>query len=543
VVVAAQAASQLVTLAVLAVLYRRVGVESFGLLGMVTPLLVLVRVFVSSGLDVAAVQRAELSDRQVSALFWINQGLGLAMAALVAAAAPLLVWFYGKDLLLPLTLALAGTSIVHALGMQHQALMQRRLRLGRLALIRLAALSLGGVAGIVAALAGWGVWALVAQQYVELASLAALAWWAEPWRPGLAYGRLRTPHAPREGVRHAERDACDAGPLVRFGGFYTLSSLMFYLVGNVDRILIGYVLGAKALGLYGQARNLMMKPVGIVLTPLTGIMLPALSRAAHDRGLYVRLLLGFSRFIALTMLPAAVGLAIVAPEAMRVLGGPQWTDAGPVLAILALALLVQGFFDALGSVLASAGRADRLAYASIVIAIVLSASFATGLTLGRRTGEPPQDGEETRVDSDVGRIGNPSSKGTGLSDGLPIRPTGKPTRNILPALQGVALGYSASMLLLVFPCYLIFALRTVGVAPRDWLGQLFPAAPAAGLMGLVVAACHGLLGIVWRLSDPALLAVEVLVGATVYLCLVRRDIAWLLRQGLPSRSPKDGQVR
>ena len=509
-VVAAQAASQLVTLAVLAVLYRRLGVESFGLLGMVTPLLVLVRVFVSSGLDVATIQKADLSDRQVSALFWINQGLGLAMAALIAAAAPLLVWFYGLATLLPLTLALAGTSIVHALGTQHQALLQRRLRLGRLALIRLGALSAGGMAGIVAALAGRGVWALVIQQYVELGSLAALAWWAEPWRPGLAH---RTPHAPREGVRHAERDEYDdsrhaerdeydgsrhaerderAGGLVRFGGYYTLSSLMFYLVGNVDRILVGYTLGEKGLGLYSQARNLMMKPVGVVLTPLTGIMLPALSRAAHNHGLYVRLLLGFCRFIALTMLPAAVGLAIVAPEAMRVLGGRQWAAAGPVLAILALAILVQGFFDALGSVFASAGRTDRLAYASMVIAVVLSASFALGLALGH---------------GEAGR------------------------------LQGVALGYSASMLLLVFPCYLAFALRTVGVAFRDWLAQLLPAAPAAGLMGLVVALCHGLLGSVWRLSDPALLAVEVLAGVTVYLLLVRREIAWLLRQGLPNGTP------
>jgi PST family polysaccharide transporter len=476
VVVAAQAASQLVTLAVLAVLYRRLGVESFGLLGMVTPLLVLVRIFVASGLDVAAIQRPGLSDQQVSALFWINQGLGLAMAAAIAAAAPLLVWFYGKNQLLSLTLALAGTSMVNALGMQHQALLQRRLLLGRLALIRLAALSLGGVAGILAALANGGVWALVAQQYVELGSLAALAWWAEPWRPRLTLGS-------------------SAGGLVRFGGYYTLSSLMFYLVGNVDRILVGYTLGAGYLGLYGQARNLMMKPVGIVLTPLTSIMLPALSRAAHDHRLYVRLFLGFSRFIALTMLPAGVGLAIVAPEAMRVLGGQPWAAAGPVLRILALALLVQGFFDALGSVFASVGRSDRLAYASIVIALVLSASFALGLTLGGRRGEP---------------------------------------------LRGVALGYSISMVLLVFPGYLAFALRTVDVAFRDWLGQLVPAAPAAGVMGLVVALCHRLLGSVWPLPAPMLLAVEILVGVLVYSLLARRDIAWLLRQGLPGHSPKEG---
>jgi PST family polysaccharide transporter len=205
--------------------------------------------------------------------------------------------------------------------------------------------------------------------------------------------------------------------------------------------------------------------------------------------------LGFSRFIALTMLPAGVGLAIVAPEAMRVLGGQPWAAAGPVLRILALALLVQGFFDALGSVFASVGRSDRLAYASIVIALVLSASFALGLTLGGRRGEP---------------------------------------------LRGVALGYSISMVLLVFPGYLAFALRTVDVAFRDWLGQLVPAAPAAGVMGLVVALCHRLLGSVWPLPAPMLLAVEILVGVLVYSLLARRDIAWLLRQGLPGHSPKEG---
>jgi hypothetical protein len=60
-------------------------------------------------------------------------------------------------------------------------------------------------------------------------------------------------------------------------------------------------------------------------------------------------------------------------------------------------------------------------------------------------------------------------------------------------------------------------------------------------MGLVVALCHGLLGSVWLLPAPMLLAVEILVGVLVYLLLARRDIAWLLRQGLPGPPPKEGR--
>ncbi len=464
VVIGAQVVSQVVSLGVLAVLYRSLGPEPYGLLGMVVPLLLLVRIFITAGLDVATVQQAELDDRQVSALFWLNQGLGLAMAAVTVLAAPLLAWLYGVEELTLLTAALAGTSVATALSTQHQALLQRKLRLGALAIVRLAALALGGVAAIAAALAGWGVWALVVQQYVELAALALLAWLVEPWRPQLT---IRI-----EPIKK----------LLHFGGHYTLSSLMFYLTANADKVLVGAVLGPRALGLYSQAFGLMMKPVHVVITPLTGVMLPGLSRAAADRHQYGELMLGFFRFISLIMLPTGVGLAIVASEAMRVLGGPQWAEAGPLLAILSIAILVQGFFNALGSVLASAGRADRLFQGSAAVAIVLSAAFVVGLKLGQIWGRP---------------------------------------------LEGVALSYSLTMLLVIFPPYLLFCLRTVGVSARRWLDQLRTSAPASLAMGLIVYACHYFFPA--EAPDALLLGVEVLVGVLVYAVLTRREIGHFLR--------------
>ncbi len=470
-VIAAQIASQLVSLGVLAVLYRVLGLEPYGLLGMVLPLLLLLRILIVSGLDVATIQQAELSDEQVSALFWLNQALGLTMAAVTAAMAPVLVWFYGVSELGWLTVALAGTSVAAALSTQHQALLRRKLRLGTLAVVRLAALAAGGVAGVAAAWTGWGVWALVAQQYVEFLTLIVLTWSLEPWRPGFS---LRGVGARR---------------LVRFGGHCTISSVMFFLVANADKVLVGYALGTVSLALYGQAFSLMMKPVNVVLTPLTGIMLAVLSRAAGDRRQYAELMLGFFRFIALIMLPSAVGLAIVAPEAMRVLGGDKWAAAGPILAVLAVAILVQGFVNALGSVFASAGRADRLSLASAVIAVVLCTAFLLGLHLGRLAGRP---------------------------------------------VLGVALSYTVTMVVVVFPPYLWLALRTTGVRCADWLSQLRTAACGAAAMGLIVAACHWILGHLLGTPDLVLLAVEILVGVLTYAIFTWRDIRWFIRQGLGS---------
>ena len=473
-VIGAQIASQVVSLGVLAVLYRLLGLEPYGLFGMVLPLLVLVEILIASGLDVATVQDAELSHEQVSALFWVNQLLGLAMAGVTAACAPVLVWFYGlrgHDVtgLGWVTVALAGTTVAAALGMQHQALLRRKLRLGTLAWARLAAQAAAGVAAIAAAMAGWGVWALVVQRYVDLLATAALVWSLESWRPGF--------HLRRTGSMH----------LVRFGGHCTVASLMFYLVINADKVLVGFALGPAALALYGQAFNLMLKPVNVVLLPLTGVMLAVLSRAAPDRRQYGELLLGFFRFIGLVMLPSAVGLAIVAGEAWRVLGGDDWAAAGPILSVLAAAILVQGFVSAMGSVFASAGRADLNSRASVGIAAALCTAFVVGLWLGRLAGQP---------------------------------------------VLGVAASYSLTLILVVFPPYLWLGLRTVGLRCTDWLAQLRTAARATLAMSLVVLACRWVLTVLVPVPDLVLLLVEVVVGVACYAAFARREIGWFARQAL-----------
>jgi O-antigen/teichoic acid export membrane protein len=468
-VIAAQVASQLVSLAVLAILARRLGPEPYGLLGMVMPVLLLVRILVTSGLDMVTIQQSEVTDRQVSALFWVNQALGMAMALATAASAPLLVWFFENEELGWLTVALAGTSVAFVLGVQHQALLQRKLRLGTLAGLRLAALTLGGVAAVTLGLFGYGVWALVVQQYVEYVALAALLWTAEPWRPGF--------HFRRTGSR----------PLVRFGGQCTVSHLMLYLVTNVDKVLVGRLFGTVPLALYGQAFNLVMKPVHVLITPLTGLMFPTLSRAASNPGQFAKLLLGFFRFILLAMLPMGVGLAIVGPEAMRVLAGPKWADAGPILAMLAVVVPVQGCYNALAYVFAAAGRTGRLSLASVASAIVLCAAYSLGLYLGWLAGEP---------------------------------------------LWGIALGYTVGLTLIVFPPYLGFALATVKVPCREWLSQLHPTGAATLAMAALVAASHWILGHMLAWPDLPLLAVEILVGVASYVLFARRAILWFVREGL-----------
>ncbi len=474
-IAATQIAGQVVSLAVLAVLLRLLGPDPFGLVAMLLPLLVLSRTVTALGLNVATVQRETLSREEASALLWITVGVGAAVTGLLFAMASPVAWFYGHAELRSVTTALAGTSLVFALGVQQQAWLERHLRLTSLALTRLAAQSLSGALAIGYAVSRGaenhygGVWTLVLQQYAELTILAVAAWALEPWRPNAPWRRVAV------------------GDMLRFGRQYTISGMFFTLGQHLDKILIGVLLGERALGLYSQAFNIMMKPVAVMSTAITGVMLPALSRARADHAAYQELLLAFNRLVAIVLFPVGVGLMIVGPQVMTLLGGSQWQAAGPLLAALAAVILVQGFINIAGSAFASVGQSQRLMRG----AMLLTLGSLVGLLLGLAVGAA---------------MGN--------------------------RLMGVTLGYALTLVCVLFLPYQSYCLHTVGVALGDWRRAVWPAAISAALMGLVVLTAQFALIAATSIGDTTRLAVLVPLGAACYTWLARDEVRWLVNRWL-----------
>jgi O-antigen/teichoic acid export membrane protein len=461
----AQLLSHLVSLVVLASLYHLIVPVDFGLIGMALPVVMFLRIFTSLGMNIATVQSRTLTPALVSTLFWLHLAFGIAMSLVAIVIAPAVAWFYAEPAVALLTVALAGTSIVSALGLQHIALLERNLRLGSAAACRLIGQFAGGVLAISMALAGFGVWALVAQQYVELMALAAVAWYLEPWRP------LR----PRSGepVRGT----------LHLGGYFTATQIVFHLLANVDKILVGFLLGARALGFYSQAFTVMMKPVVVLTTPLTSVILPALSRSAHDHEHYGQIVLAFQRLLAVASFPAAVGMMLVARDAMLVLGGPEWNEAGRLLTVLAAAILAQAFINMAGSIFISSGRWRAMFVASVAMLLILSAGLLVGFDAGRRHGDP---------------------------------------------MLGVACGYSLTTCVALFLPFMAYCLRLAGVSLTLWARQLArPAVAALGMGGAVYAARSALVQASW-LPPLGLLVVQIVVGVGVYAALAWREIHWCL---------------
>ena len=101
---AARIVAQVTTFAVrigsLMILARLLGPKDFGLVGMVTAFTGILNLFRDFGLSTATVQRANVTDEQLSTLFWINSLVGVVLGVVAVALAPALALFYHEPRLL-----------------------------------------------------------------------------------------------------------------------------------------------------------------------------------------------------------------------------------------------------------------------------------------------------------------------------------------------------------------------------------------------------------------------------------------------------------
>ena len=345
----------------LMVLARLLLKEDFGLVSMVTAFTGILGLLRDS-LSIATVQRATITQTQMSTLFWINLGAGGLLALMAAAAAPVIVVFYGESRLLWMTVAIATVLALNGAAAQHRAMLQRSMRFGTLAAIDIVAQVCGIGVGVGMALAGWGYWALVAMAITNPVVSGVGVWTAAGWVPG----------RPR---REPEMRS-----MLAFGGAVTANNVLGYVAFNLDKVLIGRVWGAEILGLYTRAYQLINLSNESLLSTIGSVAFPALSRLQHDLPrLRTYFLRGYGLFLSLVV-PVTVACALFAEDIVLVLLGPKWREAARMFRLLAPTILAVGCINPFAWLLLASDQAGRcVRIASVVTtALILGYFFAIG---------------------------------------------------------------------------------------------------------------------------------------------------------------------
>jgi PST family polysaccharide transporter len=361
---AAQIANFVVRIGALMALARILEPSEFGLVAMVGAVTGVFNLLRDAGLSMATIQSAEITDEQLSTLFWINVLLGVLLTLASAAIAPALAAFYREPRLVWVTVALGTGFLVNGLGVQHSALLQRHMRFGTVALVETTSLLLSTAVGIGMALGGQGYWALVGMAMVAPLVSTVGFWIAAAWVPGRP-GR-------RVGV----------GSMIRFGGTITLNSLLMYVAYNLDKVLLGRFWGADVLGVYGRAYQLVNIPTDNFNAAVGGVAFSALSRLQGDperfRSYFLK---GYALVLAMTI-PVTAACGALAEDIVLVALGPKWGSVAPLLRLLAPTILVFSIINPLSWLMMSNNLAGRSLRIALVIAPLVVISYLAGLPHG-----------------------------------------------------------------------------------------------------------------------------------------------------------------
>ena len=217
---------------------------------------------------------------------------------------------------------------------------------------------------IILALQGAGYWALVSSQLSSGLVYLICSWKLCAWRPGLP--------SRNSGVRS----------MLAFGRNLTGFGVINYFARNLDNMLIGKFWGGQQLGLYAKAYQLLLMPIDQINSPICAVAMPALSRLADSPERYRQAYLRTIQKVALLTVPGVALMIVTSDWIVRIVLGPQWTEAAWIFALLGIAGLIQPIASTTGMLFITQNRTQHMFHWGLIGASIIIVSIVAGLPWG-----------------------------------------------------------------------------------------------------------------------------------------------------------------
>ena len=253
-------------------------------------------------------------------------------------AAPLFAQLVGVPEVALVLRVLSLILIIDAVGATHAAMIGRRFRQDLRAVADVSGLLVTLVVTIALALRGQGYWSLVWGRLVGNIVISMLM---------IVTSKLRI--SPR--VR-----AVQVREMVRLGSPFAGAALVNYMVVNIDYLIIGGLLGARAVGFYLLAFNLASWPVNLLSAAIERVSIPTFSTMLSRPD---RLKTRFHAWLTLVLLvglPITAGQIALTTPLISVVYGRKWLPSSAPFLFLALLSGVRVFIQFASDLLVAMGR-------------------------------------------------------------------------------------------------------------------------------------------------------------------------------------------
>lgn len=309
--------------------------------------------------------RQENDPRQLSALFWANLTLGLALGSLFWFSAGLIAHWYDEPLLVGVVRLFAVLLPFVGIGTTFKVLLQKQMDFFRIGSIEVSASIASIVIALALALQGLGLQALVWGALVRYGSEALLfLLWKPLLRPRFTFQMQ------------------DSQFYLRYGLVQTAERLVTMLTSQVDILLIGKLLGMDALGIYDVIKRLLVRPSNLLHQIVERAALPLYARIQHRRRILTKVFLSLFEAIIKPHFLIYGLLIILADNLLPLFLGYSWLPHVTLFRLMAVYVIIVACLNPIDSLLVAIGKISHWLIANLCL-LPLVAIF---ILLGKSSG-------------------------------------------------------------------------------------------------------------------------------------------------------------
>lgn len=355
--------TRVATLLVFFILTRLLHPEEIGLISYILGWLLLVAVVADLGLAEYIVYNHNAPRLSELAIWWFQVIISLVITLILVAL--LLAGFINPDkanpsainamIILSLTLPISVAAKIP------EALLRRQMDYKGLAIRSLIAILVSSAIAIMLAIAGYGIWSLVAKQVIEIVIDSFYCFKLSKWRPSLEFEWIYL-----KDIFH--------------GGWGIVSSrLLDVLSQSADTLIIGSMFGMRDLGFYSMGKKIFQVLYDGVVLSVTGVIATAFGRTQNNPQRLKLLFLSAVKFSSLITVPLFMAAIALSIDWIPLVFGTKWSTSAPVAQILFVTGLFAGYGNLNGFILLASNR-NKLFFTLMLANFVLSLTLLAVLS-------------------------------------------------------------------------------------------------------------------------------------------------------------------
>lgn len=342
------------------ILARLLAPELYGTIALVTVFTAILQIFVDSGMGNALIQKKDADDVDFSSVFYFNMAVCLVLYLFMFLAAPYIARFYSKPELVKIVRVLSLTLVISGVKNIQQAYVSKHMLFKKFFFSTLGGTIMAAVVGIVMAYAGYGVWALVAQDLTNKIIDTTVLWFTVKWRPKLLFSFQRLKR------------------LISYGWKLLASGLIDSVYNNIRQLIIGRVYSSTDLGLYNKGQQIPNTIVNNINISIDSVLFPAMSSQQEDRERVKNMTRRSIKTSSYIMWPLMMGLAFTASTVVSLLLTDKWLGAVLYLRIFCITYAFYPIHTANLNAIKAMGRSDLFLILEIIKKTVgILSMFAT----------------------------------------------------------------------------------------------------------------------------------------------------------------------